>query len=696
MSLSITNPKNFDEWIKVTQELTQIMIDEKALVDTSRFPYTRDNSIDNDVMLKVLVVGLVSNIPGVGSPFGVVIDAIWSNAQAQGSAPALLYDGFRIITKNMINEALENDDLEDCTAEINKITTAMTDFFPVYNKWLLKPHKKGLRDSCKAHFATVEFATNSIIQRDGSALRKPTYGVTELGMFTVAATTEILLLKEVIKNGKAWGYTNIDMKGFKDKLAAYPRDFMDYAIRTYKHGVQLIKDRTAENGLPGWMAFNKVLKFRSYCARFVFDYMDLWSLSDSKLFPEGTSYMNPRYCFHELVGAPVLENRDVSIGDSDYYKTLSYDALESWFNDSNRDQFQKELKQIMITIDPQHPPGFLKSIQTTYRDPAYPNSERVETEVGADPVPNKSNVYKFLPHAATESFSYGFGVVPRQLGFSTKTVISTTFPTTSLDLGVTWHDGEYYDFYAHPTNNQDPNLNAYGVPATIPNHKLGVIAGHTTNWEIVTNYYKSEPFQNPNIIRDGVIDAVLVGMVPSNTFNENYIMPKVCTMIAVSKLASKSGAVFARDHLMPTVHSMRVPDGSSISFRFQPFEDTTRAFMLGVRYFTTALTGTVKLEVLNNSKKAGELLGDFELEQCSMSSDKSIPYYNTLQDKTIMITLKPRATAFADLALYSFKAVGGEVYVNAIAFWPAPTQPPAVPKPPTGKTAPTTKEVPSA
>ncbi|GAM20160.1 hypothetical protein SAMD00019534_033350 [Acytostelium subglobosum LB1] len=694
MSLSYENPKNFDEWIKVTQELTQIMIDEKAMVNAGRFPYTRDNSIDHEEMLKVLVVGMVSQIPFIGEPFGVAIDAIWSDAIAQDNTPAAMYDGFREITRNMIDEALENADLELCTAEIRKITAEMIDFFPVYNKWLRKPHKKALRESCKDHFSKVESAANTIIFMDGAALRKATYGVTELGMFTVAATTEIFLLKEVVKNGKTWGFSNIDMQGYKNKLATYPREFTDYAIRTYKHGVQLIKDRATKNGEPGYVAFNQVLKFRTYCARFVFDFIDLWSVMDSKLFPEGTSYYNPRYCYQELVGVPVIENRGVSMGDGGYYNSLSYDALESWFNDVSKDQFQKELKQIRITIDPQHPPGWLKSIQTTYRDPAYPNSEHVGDVVGADPVESHSNVYKFLPHATTESFSYGFGLVPRQLGFSSSTVTSSTFSTPNLNLDYPWHNGTYNDVYAQVGGTNNPRYTRYGVPATIPNHKLGVIAGHTTNWETVTNYYKSEPFQNPIIVRDGVVDAILVGMVPSNTFNENYIMPKVCTMISATKLAYNSGASFARDHLMPTVHSMRVPNGSTINFRFQPFEDTTRAFILGVRYFTSAPTGTVKLQVLNNSKKVGELLGDFELEQCSMSSDKSIPYYNTLKDKTIMITLKPRATALADLAIYAFKAVGGEVYVNAIAFWPAPTQPPAVPKPPTGKTAP--KAVPSA
>ncbi|GAM20161.1 hypothetical protein SAMD00019534_033360 [Acytostelium subglobosum LB1] len=168
-------------------------------------------------------------------------------------------------------------------------------------------------------------------------------------------------------------------------------------------------------------------------------------------------------------------------------------------------------------------------------------------------------------------------------------------------------------------------------------------------------------------------------MVPSNTFNDNFIMPKVCTLIAATKLCSKVGADFARDHLMPTVHSMHIPNGSSINFRFQPFVDTTRTFMLGVRYFTTAATGTVKLQVVNTSKKVGPILGAFELEQCSQSDDKSINYYNKIKDETIMITLKPKATAVTDLTVYSFKAVGGEVYVNAIAFWPTAVQPPAVP-----------------
>ncbi|GAM20164.1 hypothetical protein SAMD00019534_033390 [Acytostelium subglobosum LB1] len=695
MSLTVDNPKNFDEWIKVTQELTQIMIDEKALVNTGRFPYTRDNSMDHQEMLKVLVVGLVSSIPVVGEPFGVVIDAIWSDALSQGNAPAVLYDGFRTITTNMINEAVENADLESCTAEVVKITTAMKDFFPVYNKWLLKPHKKALREACKDRFSAVELAANSVVSQDGAALRKETYGVIELGMFTVAATTEILLLKEVVKNGKTWGFTAIEMKGYKDKLARYPREFTDYAISTYKDGVQLIKDRTTENGLPGWMAFNKVLKFRSYCARFVFDYMDLWSVMDSKLFPEGTSYLNPRYCYHELVGVPVIENSSVSLGDASYYRSLTYEAIEKWFNDANRDKFQKELKQIRITIDLQHPPGWLKSIQTTYRDPAYPNAEHVEDVVGAHPVETHSNVYSFPPHAATETFNYGFGLVPRGLGFSNR-VISHTFPVANLNLGYPWHEGTYNDYYAQIASNLDPKWTAYGVPATIPNHKIGVIAGHTTNWEMVTDFYLDDPFRNPIVVRAGLVDAILVGMVPSYVFNENVIMPKVCTMIAATKLAYNSGASFARDHLMPTVHSMRVPNGSTINYRFQPFDDKTRTFILGVRYFTTAVTGTVKLQVINGTKKNGEMFGDFDLEQCAMSPDKSTAYYNTLKDKTILITLKPKATALADQDIFTFKAVGGEVYVNAIAFWPAPTLPPARPTAPSGKTAPTTKEVTSA
>ncbi|GAM20162.1 hypothetical protein SAMD00019534_033370 [Acytostelium subglobosum LB1] len=122
------------------------------------------------------------------------------------------------------------------------------------------------------------------------------------------------------------------------------------------------------------------------------------------------------------------------MGDSDYYNTLTYDDLDKWFNDVTRDQYQKELKSIKITLDTQHPPGFLKSIQTTYRDPAYANSERVEDVVGDDPIPTHANTYTFLQHATTESFSYRFALIPRELYFSGSTVVSDNFPIASLNL----------------------------------------------------------------------------------------------------------------------------------------------------------------------------------------------------------------------------------------------------------------------
>ncbi|GAM20178.1 hypothetical protein SAMD00019534_033530 [Acytostelium subglobosum LB1] len=699
MSLSISSPKTFEEWIKVTQELTKVMIDEKAIPDPGRFPYTVDNQIDHTEFMKAIVVGFVAKIPEVGEIASIFIDAIWSDAIAQDGAPSKLYDGFRIITRNMINEAGENQDLENCTGEIRKVTTAMIAFFPVYYAWQAKPHKKARRQACKEQFLILESIADGLVALDESALRKDSYGVVELGMFVVAATTELLLLKEVMDNGVTWGFTAAQMDSYKKKLTDYPRQFTDYTIKTFNKGIDLIKSRTAEDKLPGFVAFNKILKFRTFCARFVFDFVDLWSMMENNdLYPDGTSYHNPRYCYLEMVGVPVIPDRpQTSFGDRDYYETMPCEDLEKWFNDAMRDHYQKEIDRIRLTFDLRHS-GFIKSMQTTYKDPGYAGSKRVEDVVGGQPIEDNHNSYIFLSHALTEKFTYSFALVPRQLYFNYQTVISDTFPTADLALGAPYrgtgeYTDQYSDYYSKIQDNNDPKLISYNVDATIPNHKIGVIAGHCTNWEYVTDYYR-DSWNSPSIHKDGVLDAVLIGMVPSYTFNENYIMPKVCTLIPVAKVSYRTGAFFARDHLMPTVHSMRIPNGCSISFRFLPFDDASRTFFLGARYFTTGTN--VKLQVINEAKKGGEVHGDFDLVQCTTNKEQTVPYYNVIKDPTILITLKPKATPFANVNVYSFKAVGGEVYVNAISFWPGIKLPPPPPGKPPGKKTPATVPVPAA
>ncbi|KAM9983001.1 hypothetical protein ACTFIZ_010807 [Dictyostelium cf. discoideum] len=473
----------------------------------------------------------------------------------------------------------------------------------------------------------------------------------EIGAFAILATTHLFVLKDGIKNGKIMGMTDEKIQFYVEIYNSKLPIYYEHIRSAYNIGVELIKNLP---DLKNHIKYTRYLNYRNYCAQFVFDNVETWSCLDD-IYPNGVYRENVRYLW-DYAGFPVDSGKEMKLilicGNGDYYQP-SIDTMNKWMEDSGIERYKGELTNVDATYDE----FFFINVQPSFLDETKPGLIRPEAVVGG----NNSNTDKtkkaptkkatIPPGNKVTGYSVSSDILPRELIIIPN--VDNNF--VSFTPRKSWAIQRKYDYKSY-------NMSEELVPfietkdKTYAAHKLSTVTGKGSNKQI--HDYDYFEYVDPGY--DGLLDSLFFGFQPCNLFNDNYLFSNQATMVNAQKTHGipVDGVSLARDHVLPTVHSILVTKTKSLPFKFKYLDENqvTKTYEFGIRYHSTT---PVEISVRNAGGVVEQLA--MTLKPCT-SDGKGTNEYKTQFAKTKVDLTKPRLTIFA---------VNKKVYIHSIILIPS-------------------------
>ncbi|KAM9990535.1 hypothetical protein ACTFIY_006572 [Dictyostelium cf. discoideum] len=596
---NISQPQNLQQWLNASQELA------KKLKNTNTLPIISDYQFTN---------------PNVNdyTEFYSSFSAVWAHIISNTNETTYeVYNSYREMIKATIDNSIDMYDASTIKAVLTKLNALVIDYTKAKKNYKLTPNQAPVKkDLVDAHNLLYIELRGSLLPL--SDLRKEGYEAQELGAFALMATLHLLLLKEGSTNGKTWGISEIKIETFEQEFNKNMVEYAQHCKLAYYKGVAIIKAL----GIDGVMQFNKLNTFRSFCARYVFDYVNLWPGFNEKIYPNGCYTENVRYIFSDVIGRPIDPSQTAKPNKPYYYP--SCDFLEKIFIDREFDLYQKEFRRVEFT----HSNDFMYAIQSFY------NGEKVGNL-------NKTGGIILLPsssNATVTNFIGGYDVQPRYSSYPSG--ISSNFSSVTVDLGPTnCTGGQAYD-------------------TEMDYMSFSTFRGLNTNYETMT-------FDGSEYTRSGILDAMVVGLQPINIYNDNWLYNNIATVVNAQKFFIRENCSFARDFVLPTVHAMCINVGGKLRFRFKLKDSTQTQYNFGIRYhYSNANTEDGSISV-RNANGVEILGGPVSLAKCNVDTGSTI---NEFKTKNLMAKIVDLSVSNVNSLIIANK--GGPVYVHSIIMFP--------------------------
>ncbi|KAM9963428.1 hypothetical protein ACTFIW_006657 [Dictyostelium discoideum] len=474
----------------------------------------------------------------------------------------------------------------------------------------------------------------------------------EIGAFTILATTHLFVLKDGIKNGKTMGMTDAKIQGYVDIYNAKLQVYYEHTRSSYNAGVKLIKNLP---NLDNQTKYKRYLKYRNYCAQFVFDYVESWCCLDDDIYPNGVYRENVRYLW-DYAGVPVDATKPMvdyvdTPGDSYYQPSIG--AMDKWMIDTGMERYKGELK----TVDATFGQFFFINVQPSFLDETKPGLIRPDAVVGgnnSNEVPTKKA--KIPSGCAITGYTVSSDVLPRNLSIIPNVVNNFV----SFTPHKSWAIQARSNFFEFTTSEKEYVEYSEVKNKTYRAHKLSNVTGKGSNKQV----HSYEHFEQFNPGYDGFLDSLFFGFQPCNLFNDNYLFGNQATMVNAQKTNGipVDGVSLARDHVLPTVHSIFVKKSKSLPFKFKYFDakPVTTSYVFGIRYHSTT---PVEISVRNAS---GVTQFDMVLEPCT-SDGKKINQYITHLARAKVNFQKDK---FDNKSL-TIVAENNDVYIHSIILFPS-------------------------
>ncbi|EFA76938.1 hypothetical protein PPL_09690 [Heterostelium album PN500] len=500
-------PTDRSDWIKQQQDMITNVLKTSALPTVSQ-------STDFNELIKATVVGSTAMIPIVGGGVSTIIDAIWSHILSnQTSNTNALTAMYMNMVKEVVDQQISVYDNADLIAEYAGIDSYINNFKTKLANYTAKPTNVTLKNEMRTAFTTAEQRLKAALVPKG-IFRKVGYEVTELMMFTIAATTHLLLLRQVIANGKTWGYPAVDLTGFKNDFKAHIVEYTQHCKVTYANGWSKIAADSTKVG--GGDTFNHILRYRSTMISSVFDYVSMWYTFDQDVFPLGAIGERVRYLWSDVLGWTIDINQPVPgilIEDNLYYNPPSSQFYNYWDSVMQHEKFRGQLHHVDIKGNP-----FLYTMTPYYYDQTQTSGYRQGFAVGDNPNIGTLTTMTFPPTGATQTLSMSSDVIVRK--------IQVTGVTNSIN-------------YVSPA----PGRNDHNNP--------------------IAYYYD-------DCRTYGLIDSVCVGFIPSEVFPENVLVAKSETIVDPQKaFYMDAGVLFKKDFTMVGQHAFEMSDKETIKLQVQ-------------------------------------------------------------------------------------------------------------------------------
>ncbi|KAM9995606.1 hypothetical protein ACTFIY_001774 [Dictyostelium cf. discoideum] len=577
-------------------------------------------------IIKTLVLGAIGCIPTYGAFISNAISCVFLEYTSKGNdTKNEFWKDFSVKIKE-----LEIDNrVSDFLSEVFGIDTHLKKF--LYAKLAFKTDPIGEAAYCLQEYNDVEDRIRDYLNKlmNNNDTRFKTVGI-----FGLMATIHLIILNEGIKYGSKWGmkefYKNEITKCYNDSIPKY----IEHCTTCYKEGVAKIKEIDYMDSAQKFSAYND---YRNFCATRVFDFINGWIGLDENKFPDSINLENVRYLWTGPFGIPVDNSKSVP-NYIDYQEEPYFDPSFANINDNFM-----ALEYDMVNLR-------VKSCEFN-ADSFWIYNHREILENGEGPIKgsmkapffNSKKVNFNISKAEATSIVVESDVQPRLIN------VKGT-PEPEIHLGVSMGafivmvDGSF----PTPTPRPFQVVGTSRVELEFENHKVARIGVHDTN--------KFKKFAQL-AFTDGIIDSIFVGFLPLEITPKNYVFPKRAAVINVQKARFINDSKFAKDHVAPTIHSIKVENDSQTIFDIELLpNNTVRKYSFGIRYHCTQDSEII----LFDGPEDGNYL---PLEKCSTSG------YNQYKIKLFpnkFITFEPNSNS----TYVTIQAKSQTLYIESIILLP--------------------------
>lgn len=438
-------------------------------------------------------------IAAVGGIINVVLPVLWNESTVTEQEKIMCEVG------NLIDEKIDQYAFNAATAALEGLQRVCS----IYNDLVLalkdsqrkKTYHKAAED-IRIMFWNVHSSFSEAIP----SFRVPDFEAVLLPTYAAAATTHLIVLQDVIKFGKIYGFEEKIIEDLYRTFTKLIEEYTNHCVKTYDKGLEKAKRKKANlEGNPyvgtaeyykyqeiaNWNLFNT---YRRNMTLLVLDPVTTWPTLDPKIYPHTTKFMLSRKLYTDIIG---VNNYNPSSSSTINEIEASYvrkPNLFTWL-----DQIQIYNKEFIDN-------KFLSGINLTY---LY-TGDRLEQEAllgYANSQICSIDVSNFSIEQAKISMRtswYGPNIYNIEFLNAQKSntcqISSTTQGTPPI-------------IFAAPTSNI-PDSVIKNPLKDVPNHKLSWICGHNIQDNTIIDYIGFE-WMHPSLDFDNTVSKRKITQVPA-------------------------------------------------------------------------------------------------------------------------------------------------------------------------------------
>ncbi|AFU16949.1 pesticidial crystal protein cry4BA (plasmid) [Bacillus thuringiensis MC28] len=198
------------------------------------------------------------------------------------------------VVEALIDQRIELYAIENATSKLEGLRSVVSIYNTAFNHWNASEASRrddALKERVRTTFADVDSALAAAIPQ----FRQNRFQQQLLLVYAQAANMHLLVLRDAVIHGEAWGYKSVTVDGFYDRQVCLIDAYTEHCMTFYRQGLQDLRNR------GNWNAFNN---YRRNMTIALLDIISLFSNYDGRVYRTST----PMQLTREVYTEPISNN----------------------------------------------------------------------------------------------------------------------------------------------------------------------------------------------------------------------------------------------------------------------------------------------------------------------------------------------------------------------------------------------------
>ncbi|GAM24370.1 hypothetical protein SAMD00019534_075450 [Acytostelium subglobosum LB1] len=572
-----------DDRVKASTDFFKLFVDKDY--STELYALLEQTAASGPSLMNILfniALGAVYCIPEIGNFVALGMATIWTVLQEvskKESNTSELVTTFKKQIQAMVDRSINIYDSETLLAQYKHCSTYVVKYAADVRNLKKKPADAKLRTELRE---TIKLALDNL-QQGIELSSKQSSAQSELYMYTLMATTRLLLLRDLVANGTSWDIPAASItSSYKPELKSCILNYTKWCVNTYTSGIDKVKAGVADDV----NLFNRLQQYRNWMITNVFDVVSFWQYLDSTKFPKGVVISEKtRLLLSDTVGCPVNTPGGVNY---DYYTATCTNLLANLatnkyyiFRGEHENLYltKDEVKHRFVTISN----GFRKNVnlQTITKDSTVTNPTAVNTE---DKVGSSES---------EEKVTIRYDIIPKSIEMS----IAGSIKCVDDINCASWDSGSLVkkcqaEFSWHRRMNQFkfPNIDHSKDYFMVTEAYAGGRSGNEARYNYVKNlpynqnsastlsqpYHKVQAIwswgvnMDQNVRAAGTVDSAFVSFAPVELFMRNWIYYQAPAHAFDAVKYDYLNGSMEQEYFGPGMAALCLKTGNNATYNFMP------------------------------------------------------------------------------------------------------------------------------